>query len=120
LTVTYVFTTDQFSEYRTFEELLADTRRFEQVVGRCFLDIVWGETPATCEEPDWVQDWAVRLDEGDCRALCGELPAEVEELRYDDLEVEYDTPVAHGTHGSRRPQAVRQARARRAAFLRSF
>jgi len=117
--VTYAFTTDQFPEYRTFEELLADTRRFEQVVGRCFLDIIWGETPATCEEPAWVQDWAVRLDEGDCRALTGQLAGE-QATELDHLEAAVDTPVARGTRGARRPQAVRQARARRTALLRSL
>lgn len=104
-----------FTEYQTFSELQEDSDRFEAVVGRSFLDLVF--RPRTeCDEPAWVQEWALRLDEGDCRALCGTL-GEDQPTAHDDLEVEHDTPAAPRTRGSRRPQALRQARARRTALL---
>ena len=115
----YQFTTP-FAQYETFEELLQDSRRFEEVIGYSFLDLIFGATEATCEEPVWVRDWAVRLDEGDCRAMSGRLPEDVEAAEQDLLETEYDIPSRPGTCGTRRPQALRQARARRSAFLRRF
>lgn len=36
----------------------------------------------------------------------------------EELEVEHDTPAAPRSSGTRRPQALRQARARRTALLR--
>lgn len=106
------------TQYETFTELVEDARRFEAVVGQSFLDLVL-RPRVECDQPAWVQEWAERLDEGDCHALCGTLPEDTP-TDLDWLEVDYDTPTAPRTRGTRRPQALRQARARRTALLRRF
>ena len=61
-----------------------------------------------------VEHW----DWEDSECWCELPPAPLSDLEL--LELGLDSPVAASGSGTRRPQALRQARARRSAFLRRF